>query len=217
MPGPNPDTSTATQGGLRALKKARTRREIQRQTLRLIEEQGFTDTTVEQIAEAAVISPSTFFRYFHNKEAAAVADFLNEELFLAVMEAPEELDLIEALVYGVRHTVAELSDEDWRYARLRARLVQAVPELGRGVMEGMAEPLRFSVEIAAQRIGFEPDSLEARLYGGAVFGGLIGILVPVYGDVSGEPMPESRDLFADTVEMALRALGQILRFPRSRL
>ena len=36
--------------------------------VRLIEENGYAATTVEQIAEAAEVSASTFFRYFPTKD-----------------------------------------------------------------------------------------------------------------------------------------------------
>src|SRR5439155_11062608 len=50
--------------GLRERKKQRTRDAIQREAMRLFQDQGYEATTIEQIAEAVEISPSTFFNYF---------------------------------------------------------------------------------------------------------------------------------------------------------
>ena len=64
----------APKQGLRELKKARTRAEIQRQALLLFQQQGYAATTVEQIAAAAEVSQSTFFRYFPSKEHVVLYD-----------------------------------------------------------------------------------------------------------------------------------------------
>jgi AcrR family transcriptional regulator len=48
--------------GLRDRKKIQTRVTIRHEAMRLIEENGYANTTVEQIADAAEVSPSTFFR-----------------------------------------------------------------------------------------------------------------------------------------------------------
>ncbi|HUJ75276.1 MAG TPA: TetR family transcriptional regulator, partial [bacterium] len=66
--------------GLRERKKAKTRAVIQQHALRLMKEQGYQATTVEQIAEAAEVSPSTFFRYFPTKEDVVLYDVLDPVL-----------------------------------------------------------------------------------------------------------------------------------------
>ena len=57
-----------TSGSLRASKKAKGRDDLVSAALELFRRQGFEKTTVEEIAAAAGLSPSTCFRYFGSKE-----------------------------------------------------------------------------------------------------------------------------------------------------
>ena len=89
--------------GLRERKKARTKAEIQRQALRLFHEQGYAETSVDQIAAAAEVSPSTFFRYFPTKDDVVLSDFMDERTMRLLVDAPAELEPLAAL----RHAVIE--------------------------------------------------------------------------------------------------------------
>ena len=69
-----PLPSTSPPLGLRERKKIKLRRSVQSEALRLFAEQGYEDTTVEQIADAADISTTTFYRYFPTKEDVVLDD-----------------------------------------------------------------------------------------------------------------------------------------------
>src|SRR3954465_12133320 len=59
-------------GDLRTRRRLGTHEEIHQAALELFEQQGVRETTVQQIAERAGVSPRTFFRYFTSKEQAAL-------------------------------------------------------------------------------------------------------------------------------------------------
>lgn len=54
--------------GLRETKAKKTRKLILSEALRLFKRDGYEQTTMEAIAEAAEVSPSTLYRYFLNKD-----------------------------------------------------------------------------------------------------------------------------------------------------
>jgi AcrR family transcriptional regulator len=85
--------------GLRERKKAETRRALSSAALRLAQQLGPDGVTVEAIAEAAGVSPRTFFNYFSSKEDAILGispsdppDLLND-----LVERPEDESPLEAL------------------------------------------------------------------------------------------------------------------------
>lgn len=59
--------------GLRELKKRQTRDSIAAAALKLTEEKGLSNVTIEEIALEAFISPRTFSNYFSSKEEAVLA------------------------------------------------------------------------------------------------------------------------------------------------
>lgn len=156
--------------GLRERKKAKTRAAIQQHALRLFREQGYHATTVEQIAEAAEISPSTFFRYFPTKEDVVLYDVLDPPTLAAFRAQPAELSPIQALRGAMRAVFADLPAEELEVQRERDRLIRSVPELRAGMLDEFARNLDLLAELVAERVGRRADELAVRTLAGAVIG-----------------------------------------------
>src|SRR6185369_2702820 len=105
--------------GLRDRKKIKTRESIRREAMRLIEENGYASTTVEQIAEAAEVSPSTFFRYFPSKEMVLMANDLDRVTIEALEQQPSDMPSLQAFRRALQITMATVSEDEWRFERAR--------------------------------------------------------------------------------------------------
>ncbi|MCA2211969.1 acyl-CoA-like ligand-binding transcription factor [Jidongwangia harbinensis] len=162
--------------GLRERKKARTRAAIREHAMRLFDEQGYAATTVDQIAEAADISPSTFFRYFPTKEDVVLADDYDPLVIEAVRAQPADLPPIEAIRSALRDVFRKVSPQEWERERARQRVYLAVPELRARAMQQYADSVDLVAGVVAERAGLPPDDFGARVLAGAVIGAALAAL-----------------------------------------
>jgi AcrR family transcriptional regulator len=167
--------------GLRERKKAKTRASIQEHALRLYREQGYAQTTVDQIAEAAEVSPSTFFRYFPTKEETVLYDRLDPILMEALAKQPEQLSPIAAVRTTMREVFGQLTAEQLEAEQERQRLVLSVPELRAVMYEQLAWGITMLAEGVAARVGRDPAELAVRTWAGAVTG--VVIAAALDGDI----------------------------------
>ena len=175
--------------GLRERKKAKTRAAIREQALRLIREQGYEATTVEQIADAAEVSPSTFFRYFPTKEDVVLQDDMELLATAAFAEQPPELSPVAAFRAAAQATFASLGDDGLATLAETARLTFAVPEVRARAMDDLARTIGVIAEAAARRYGRDPDDFAVRNIAGAMVGVIIAATMPWsdWADVESAP------------------------------
>ncbi len=145
---------------LRERKKLKTRRSIQEHALRLFTEQGYDATTVEQIAEAAEVSPSTFFRYFPTKEDAVLTDEYDPLITEALREQPPELSPASAVRNVMREIVGAMMAEDRRRIIDRLRIMMSVTALRSRQWDQTKETQRMLVTALAERLGRPADDFE---------------------------------------------------------
>lgn len=173
--------------GLRDRKKLRTRDAIRRAALRLIEANGYADTTVEQIAEAAEISPSTSFRYFpskEDKEAVFLSDDLDELFLKLLAEQPPEVPSLTAFRRAIALTAATVSRDDWAFERSRQRLVFSVPELKAAQFDAFRRSVARCADVESRRLGRELDWVESLAFYGALTGALTAVIDGSEGDAT---------------------------------
>jgi AcrR family transcriptional regulator len=159
--------------GLRERKKARTRAAIQHEALRLFRDKGYEATTVEQIAEAAEISPSTFFRYFPAKEDVVLTDDYDPLIMEAMRAQPVSWGPVQAVRAAMRTVFEAFTEEEMADMRSRAELVFAVPELRAGMLDQASGTVRAVTRFAAERAGAPADDLAVYATAGAILGVMV--------------------------------------------
>ncbi|WP_109211791.1 MULTISPECIES: TetR/AcrR family transcriptional regulator [Microbacterium] len=88
--------------GLRERSKMKAMRSIQEHALDLFDERGFNAVTIEEIAAAAEVSPSSIYRYFGTKEGIVVADEFDRASPDALSEFIDANDPIGSLLRAIR-------------------------------------------------------------------------------------------------------------------
>jgi AcrR family transcriptional regulator len=143
--------------GLRERKKAETHQALAKAALDLADRLGPDRVTVEAIADAAGVSPRTFFNYFSSKEDAIVgiAPAQSSALLADLLSRPEgepPLDALRAVMLAAAERLQAVGD-DWV---IRHRLIQRHHSLAVTRASWFAEVERRMTEEIARRTGLDP-------------------------------------------------------------
>ena len=149
-------------------RRLRARRDIAEAAVDLFERKGFTATTTEEIADAADISQSTFFRLFARKEDPIFYD-LDERLeaMKAGFEDPDHDSAWDTIRTAFISNADRWETEDPTTLR-RVRLFHTEPALIARYLEYCLKWEDAVAELFAKERGRDPDSdLDCRLIAGA--------------------------------------------------
>lgn len=162
--------------GLRERKKLRTKAAIQKEALRLFLDKGFEETTIEDIAAAVDISPSTFFNYFPSKEDVVFEDELDPLLLAAFDAQPAGTNPIAALRAAIHQVFGNLNAEQEKMVRLRTQLMVSTPELRGAMLSRFADLVDQIAEMLAHRTGKKADDFVVHNMAGAILGVMLAAM-----------------------------------------
>jgi AcrR family transcriptional regulator len=139
-----------------------------RAAVRLAARRGWDETTVDDIAAAAGVSPRTFFRYFPTKVDALFGDEPEREgaIERALAERRPGEPVLAAVRRGVIDFVTEFMDEPALYVT-RARLAFEHPDLLGPALVRFARFEAIIAAAAAEELRANASDLRPRLIGAA--------------------------------------------------
>lgn len=110
----------------RLRKKERTRALIQSAAMKLFRERGFENVTIAEIAEAADVDATTFWRHYKSKNALLFGDrdAWMENFRASRADVPAQYGPLDAAIHSVVHTVASIDPE---FVALRADVLSQNP------------------------------------------------------------------------------------------
>jgi AcrR family transcriptional regulator len=190
--------------GLRERKKLKTRIAIRRATYRLIFEQGYEATTIEQIAEAAEVSPSTVFRYFPAKEDIVLTDEYDPVMEAELRARPADEPPIESLRALMHGALTVLLADDAEEMIQRSRLMSEVPAIRARMTEARSAAGSRLGAVLAERAGRDPEDLEVRVFTSAVLSALQEVTVYWAERGHQDDLPGLVDRALDALQSGLR-------------
>ncbi|MET9341880.1 helix-turn-helix domain-containing protein [Nonomuraea sp. NPDC003804] len=201
--------------GLRERWRVKAMRAIQERALDLFDERGFASVTIEEIAAAAEVSPSSVYRYFGTKEGIVVADEFDRWSPETLKDSLDPGDPIGSLLRAVR--TYESAPEGTSVSDDGGEGRQAGKSPWRRVRYFFAEPsvrmaVCASLDRASQRIApliattGELTETQARVITNALVFGYFAALEQWHLDGGNRPI-------ADYVEEGMRPLRSIWPSP----
>lgn len=160
-----PETSAMS---LRERKKRKVRQTIRQEAFRLFAEQGYQATTVDQIAAAAEVSPSTFFRYFTTKEAVILSDEYDPVLAEALARRPKGEPVITAVRHALTDSLLQVLQADRDELITRIRLTFTDPDIRARAMDEQLRNQDAAAEALAEHVGRPADDLEVKCAAAAI-------------------------------------------------
>ena len=174
--------------GLRERKRYAAMRLVQEVALDLFEAHGYADVTVERIAAASDISPSSVYRYFGKKEHVVLWDE-NDTIWSArIPRGLRSHPPLEPLRFMVDALVSGVLRSDQARLRRRISLIMREPSVeAASALQAYRAAEAFGTAVS-EALGREHGDLEIQLFSHALVGAVVGGLHHWYEGAFSTPL-----------------------------
>lgn len=145
-------------------RRDRTRSALTAAALDLFRTKGYDATTVDQIADAADVSPRTFFHHFATKEEVLFGGHEERRRgVISTLEKRLETTSVWEAICSAMMTVVDAFETDPAFFRERARLYAREPGLRAAVLSINDKLVNDMAEVVAAKLGRRTEDLTPRL------------------------------------------------------
>jgi AcrR family transcriptional regulator len=149
--------------GLRERQRAAAIRRIQEAALDLFDEHGFENVTIEEIAEAADVSPSSVYRYLGTKEGIILYDEFDFRLIDAVEAELVSHAPVEAVRRAVASVMAAFFGRDEALARRKVGYALENPHLRAATAQSVDQFAQLVADALARAAGRDAHELDVQV------------------------------------------------------
>jgi AcrR family transcriptional regulator len=174
--------------GLRERKRYAAMRLVQEVALDLFDAHGYADVTVERIAAASDISPSSVYRYFGTKEHVVLWDEYDPIWSARIPQGLRSHPPLETLRFMVDALVSGVLRSDQARLRRRISLIMREPSVeAASALQAYRAAEAFGTAVS-EALGREHGDLEIQLFSHAVVGAVVGGLHHWYEGAFSTPL-----------------------------
>ena len=163
--------------GLREKKAKKTGKRIFDEALQLFKRDGYEQTTMEAIAEAAEVSPSTLYRYFPSKDLILLSPFADNGEFSAVFSRHAANHPVEEALAATILEWAKRQDANAEEELLVRSLIDQAPIARARLWDILYQHERSMSVVLAEKLHLPEDDLQVVL-------SVRLLLIPIFGTVT---------------------------------
>ena len=187
---------------LRLRRRVRTKNQVQAEALALFADKGYQETSIEDIAQAAAISPRTFYRYFASKEDVVLWDAYDELPPAQLLDVHPGEDAFTVMARRMRDLTEELYLHDRAALLQRLQLSYRVPEIRAQFVNRLIERLGPYYSQLESALGRSLDDVTVAVPLAAAFAAMLVAAEQWQRHGGTESLP-------DLVDAAFSALGDL--------